>query len=408
LRIVTFSSLFPNPAQPGLGLFVAERLRHLLAAGTVDARVVAPVPWFPSRHARFGKYADFAKVPAESTWEGLPVLHPKHLVIPGPGWYLTPRWMAWSAAAALRRLRADGYDFDLIDAHYYYPDGVAAALLGKWSKRPVVITARGSDVNLIPHHALARRMMLQASRSAAQSIAVSAALKDAMIARGMAESRISVLRNGVDLKRFRTLDRTALRSQLGLDCPTLLSAGNLIELKGHHLIIEALVALPEWHLVIAGKGPLEAELKRQATQHGLADRVRFAGSLSQQHLIEYYNAADALVLASSREGMPNVVLEAMACGLPVIATAVGGAPEVLDARLGRLIERSVPAIVAAVRSLAVAAPQRAAVRRHAEQFDWDATTRGQLEVFGRALRTWNSAPCSINNGCSSASPDTKV
>src|ERR1043165_6768589 len=154
LRIVTFSSLFPNPAQPGLGLFVAERLRHLLSSGAVAARIVAPVPWVPSSNARFGKYAEFAKVPAQSTSEGLRVMHPKHLIVPGPGWYLTPWWMAMSAAAALRKLRADGFDFELIDAHYYYPDGVAAALLGQWFKRPVIITARGTDVNVIPRHAL--------------------------------------------------------------------------------------------------------------------------------------------------------------------------------------------------------------------------------------------------------------
>jgi glycosyltransferase involved in cell wall biosynthesis len=392
MRIVTFSSLFPNPVQPGLGLFVAERLRHLLGSDAVEARIVAPVPWFPSTQARFGKYAEFAKVPARSTWEGLPVLHPKHPVIPGPGWYLTPLWMAWSAAAALRRLRAEGYDFDLIDAHYYYPDGVAAALLSRWFERPVVITARGTDVNLIPRYALARRMVLRAGARAAQSIAVSAALKEAMVACGMAETRITVLRNGVDLARFRPLDRMALRRQLGLDRPTLLSAGNLIELKGHHLVIEALRALPNWRLVIAGKGPLGAELERQVAQRGLTDRVRFTGPLSQQHLIEYYNAADALVLASSREGMPNVVLEAMACGLPVIAAAVGGVPEILDARVGRPIERSVPAIIAAVQSLAADPPERSLVRGHAEQFDWQATTRGQLELFERAVRTWISAP----------------
>jgi glycosyltransferase involved in cell wall biosynthesis len=400
MRIVTFSSLFPNPAQPGLGLFVAERLRHLLASGSVEARIVAPVPWFPSTHSRFGKYSEFARVPAQSTWQGLPVLHPKHAVIPGPGWYLTPWWMALSAASALRHIRASGHDFDLIDAHYYYPDGVAAALLGKWFKRPVVITARGTDVNLIPRYALARRMVLRASHGAAHSIAVSAALQETMVALGMAEPRISVLRNGVDLARFRPLEREALRRRLGLAGPTLLSAGNLVELKGHQLVIEALTSLPQWQLVIAGRGELEAELKRQAAARGVAGRVRFTGSLAQQDLIEYYNAADALVLASSREGMPNVVLEAMACGLPVIATAVGGAPEVLDARVGRLIERSVPAIVAAAQSLEADPPERSAVRMHAEHFDWEATTRGQLEVFAVAIRTWISAPRVPDNALS--------
>jgi glycosyltransferase involved in cell wall biosynthesis len=235
-------------------------------------------------------------------------------------------------------------------------------------------------------------MVLRAAQRAAASIAVSAALKDVMVGCGMAAPRITVLRNGVDLARFRVLDHAALRHRLGLEQPTLLSAGNLIELKGHHLVIDALPSLPNWRLVIAGTGALEAALKQQVAQRGLTDRVRFTGALSQQHLIEYYNAADALVLASSREGMPNVVLEALACGLPVIATAVGGVPEILGAGAGQLIERSVPAIVAAVQRLAADPPARAQVREHAEQFDWEATTRGQLELFGRAARTWAGAP----------------
>jgi teichuronic acid biosynthesis glycosyltransferase TuaC len=399
MRILTFSSLFPNPAQPALGLFVAERLRQLLASGAVQARIVAPVPWFPSTHARFGKYADFARVPAGSTWEGLPVLHPRHGVIPGPGWYLTPRLMAISAARALKQLRAAGYDFDLIDAHYYYPDGVAASLLGRWFNRPVVITARGTDVNLIPRYPLARRMVLRAAQSACESIAVSKALKDAMVGIGMAEQRINVLRNGVDLARFRPLEREGLRRQLGMEGKTLLSVGNLIELKGHHLAIDALALLPQWRLVIAGRGPLQAELERRVSERGLRDRVRLVGSLGQQQLIQYYNAADALVLASSREGMPNVVLEALACGLPVIATCVGGIPEVLiDAHVGRLMQdRSASAIVVAVRSLEAEPPERAAARRHAGQFSWEATTRGQLEVFTRVLRAWHCAPGVTDN-----------
>lgn len=388
MRVVTFSSLFPNPEQPCHGLFVAERLRQAMKGGAVQARVVAPVPWFPGKHPRFGKYAEFAKVPAQSTWEGLTVLHPKHAVIPGPGWYLTPRSMALAAAAALRRLRAEGFDFEMIDAHYYFPDGVAAALLGKWFKRPVVITALGTDVNVIPRYDLARRMVVNTSQAAAHSVAVSAALKDAMVAIGIAEQSVSVLRNGVDLTRFRLLDRAALRQQLGLERPTLLSAGNLIELKGHHLVIEALERLPEWQLVIAGKGALDADLKGQVAERGLEDRVRFTGALSQHHLIEYYNAADALVLASSREGMPNVVLEAMACGLPVVATCVGGIPEVLNARVGRLItERSALAIAAAVSSLADDMPKRSLVRCHAEQFNWEAPIRGQLELWAATIKT---------------------
>ena len=128
LRILTLSSLFPNPEMPYHGAFVAERLRHLVASGEVETRVIAPVPWFPAKHPLFGRYARFACVPSVSIWQGTTVLHPRHLVIPRSGWYATPLLMAFAVRAAVRRVQREGWDFQAIDAHYYYPDGVAAAL----------------------------------------------------------------------------------------------------------------------------------------------------------------------------------------------------------------------------------------------------------------------------------------
>src|SRR5690242_14797674 len=209
IRILTFSSLFPNPDQPGHGLFVAERLRHLLASGKIEAQIIAPVPRFPSRSRIFGRYARFASVPRKSSWQGRQVLHPRYPILPGPGWYLTPFLMAQALRPLVARVLRGGRGFDLIDAHYYYPDGVAAALLGSWLGKPVVITARGTDVTLIPAHALARRWILWAARHSAASIAVSASLKARMVEIGIDPDKITVLRNGVDLDRFRPIDREA-------------------------------------------------------------------------------------------------------------------------------------------------------------------------------------------------------
>jgi glycosyltransferase involved in cell wall biosynthesis len=389
MRILTFSSLFPNPAQPNLGLFVAERLHHLLQSGQVEARIVAPVPWFPSTHPAFGKYAKFASVPAKSVWRGIEVHHPKYPIIPGPGWYLTPLSMALATHSACQAIRRNGFDFDLIDAHYYYPDGVAAAMLAQRLDRPLVVTARGTDVNLIPSFAIARRMILRAGAHAAASIAVSQALKDAMTGFGMDAGAITVLRNGVDLQRFLPLPRDSLRSALNLSGKVLLSAGYLIERKGHHIAIEAMRDLADWTLVIVGEGEHEQRLKQLASDCGVISRVRFIGAVAQAELVKYYNAADALVLASSREGMPNVVLEALACGTPVVATALWGTPEVVNTpTAGRLMsDRTPAAIVAAVRDLEASMPARAAVREHAEQFSWSATTVGLLKLLQSVIPT---------------------
>src|SRR5262245_59845071 len=121
IRMLTLSSLFPNPEQPLHGLFVAERLRHLLQSSEIEAEIVAPVPWFPSRHPAFGRYAQFARVPPQSLWQGRSVLHPRHLIVPGPGWYATPLLMASGVRSTVASLLRHGRGFDLIDAHYYYP-----------------------------------------------------------------------------------------------------------------------------------------------------------------------------------------------------------------------------------------------------------------------------------------------
>ena len=280
MRIVTLTSLFPNPAQPTHGLFVAERLRHLLDSGRIEARIVAPVPWFPFKHERFGQYARFASVPRTSQWQGREVRHPRYPVVPGPGWYATPWTFALAARRALRQLEAEGYQSDLIDAHYYYPDGVAAALVGRWTGKPVVISARGTDINLIPRYPIARRMVRWAALQASRTIAVSSALRDALSALDVPAERIVVLRNGVDLARFRPRDRDGARGRYALAGPTLLSVGNLIELKGHRLVIEALAALPDWTLLIAGHVRTRTSRsigRRERRQHASAPSGRRAG-----------------------------------------------------------------------------------------------------------------------------------
>ncbi|TVR97341.1 MAG: glycosyltransferase family 4 protein [Rhodospirillales bacterium] len=383
LRILTYTTLFPNAAQPVHGVFVENRLRHLCASGAVTAQVVAPVPWFPSSHPRFGGYATFAKVPREERRHDLQVRHPRYLVIPKIGMNLTPWTLYRSSLAAVRDVRASGFDFQLIDAHYFFPDGVAAVLLGRASGRPVTITARGTDINLIPQFPMARRMIRWAAAAADGLITVCQALKDELVSLGVPAEKVRVLRNGVDLDMFRPVDPAAVRDRLGLSPPVLLCVGGLIERKRHDLVIRALPRLPGATLMIAGEGPQSGALERLAVAEGVADRVRFLGAVPHQELRSYYSAADVLVLASSREGWANVLLEAMACGTPVVATRVWGAPEVVAApEAGALVNDATPAaIAAAVQGLLNAPPRREATRAYAEGFGWGPTTAGQLDLF---------------------------
>jgi glycosyltransferase involved in cell wall biosynthesis len=382
-----FSSLYPSSVRPQHGVFVETRLRQLLACGAVDAKVVAPVPWVPSVAARRDDHAAMARTPARETWSGIDVMHPRYLLPPSVGMNIAPFAMAAGALGVLRRLQREGYDFDAIDAHYYYPDGVAAALLARRLGKPLVITARGSDINLIAGFAWPRWLMCRAAQYAAASVAVSRALAARMAEMGM--PRVAVLGNGVDLARFAPLPQDDARHRLGWpQAPTLLVVGNLVENKGQALAIEAVPALPGYRLHLVGDGPDAGMLRALVRRLGLEDRVLFCGRVEQSELATYYSAADLLLLPSSREGSPNVVLEALACGTPVVAAAVGGVPDLIDADAagGLFVDRSASALAAAVREVAARARDPDAVRRHAERFDWATTTRAQEAIFQRLAR----------------------
>ena len=389
VRLLTFSSLFPNAEQPNHGIFVQNRLRHLIAGGEVVSTVVAPVPYFPFASKRFGDASAYARVLRQEVRHGLTIHHPRFPVIPKIGMNLAP-WLLYRAAAPfIAGLLRRGERFDAIDAHYVYPDGVAALWLGRRFELPVVITARGTDISLIPDFATPRRLIQGALAGAAALIGVSEALRQAMITLGADAGKTVTLRNGVDTAMFRPLPREDLRTALALVRPTLLSVGHLIERKGHHRTIEAMLQLPEFDLIIAGEGPERGALQAQIDRAALAGRVRLLGTRPHAELPSLYSAADAMVLASSREGWANVLLESMACGTPVVASNIWGNPEVVGSPAAGLIydPNTSDGIAAGVRKLFAEPPDRAATRAYAEDFSWDATTAGQISIFRRVIKT---------------------
>ncbi len=388
-RLLTFTTLYPHAGLPNQGVFVENRLRHLVDSGRAVSTVLAPVPWFPSRSPRFGSWSRFAMAPAEEFRHGLRVVHPRFGVVPRVGMTLAPALLYAAAVPALRLLLRGGLQVDLIDAHYLYPDGVAAVMLGRRFGLPVVMTARGSDVTQLPDHAAPRRMIRWAMARADAMISVSAGLKRAMVALGADAARVTVLRNGVDLQGFRPpADRAALRAGLGLEGPVLLSVGHLIERKGHHLAIGALAQLPGWTLLVVGEGPERARLMALAARLGVDGRVRMLGAHPHADLPGFYGAADALILASSREGWANVLLESMACGTPVVASDIPGNDEVVQRReAGLIVEgNTAEGFAAGVQRLWADLPPRDAVRGYAERFSWEATSAGQAMVFADAVR----------------------
>lgn len=390
IRTLLFSTLYPSSVRPMHGIFVETRLRELLKSGQIETQVVAPVPWFPFRNSIFGSYGKMAATPHFEERNGIRVHHPRYFLPPKVGQNIAPTVLAAGALPTIKQLICNGFDFDVIDAHFYYPDGVAASIIAEKLGKPFVCTARGSDINFYKQYALPNRKLRSTFTKAAANIGVCNDLVNQMVEMGADPQSALAIRNGVDLQRFIPVDRSIARESIGL--PTegliLLSVGNLVELKGHHLLIQLLKKLPDAKLALVGSGPMLRPLKALADSLGVTDRVVFAGQQSNETVKNWFSAADVLMLASSREGWPNVLLESMACGTPVIATRVNGTPEIVASpAAGRLADiRDVECLGQALQSLLDDYPDRASVRRYAEQFSWDETTRLQIKLFSEIRR----------------------
>ncbi|MCH9697200.1 MAG: glycosyltransferase [Gammaproteobacteria bacterium] len=381
-ELLTYTSLYPNSAQIRHGIFIENRIRKLVETNRVNTRIVAPAPWFPFKNSLFGNYAEFAQIPHQETRHGLTVFHPRYPLIPRLGMNLTPLLMAIATYPTVKLLHQQ-QPVQVIDAHYFYPDGVAAALIGKWLGIPVIISARGTDINLFPDFFLARKMIIWAARQAEAVITVTQALKTRLTKLGIATQHINVLPNGVDHLLFKPKNRQQLRKQYQITRPVLLFVGNLIPLKGVDIIINALTELPEFDCLIIGQGPEKTKLENLARQLNVQSQVQFINHISQEKLVDYYNIADILILPSSREGCANVLLEANACGTPVIATNVGGNPDiVLNDNAGLLMKnRDCQSLIHSVKQLFASKPQQNSVIEHAKQFAWTPIINRQIELY---------------------------
>jgi glycosyltransferase involved in cell wall biosynthesis len=387
LRVLTMTTLYPNSVEPRHGIFVETRLRKLLESASIDLQVVAPVPWFPLRWHIAGRYAKYAAVPEREQRADVSVRHPRYFSIPRIGMSVQPASVASAAMRAAGDLQAEGWSCDVIDAHYLYPDGVAAATLARRLQRPFVVTARGSDVNLIAKLPAPRRRILEAVAQASRVIAVSEALKSELLRIGVAESRVEVLRNGVDMDLFRPVSRESTRKRLGADGAHLIAAvGNLVPEKGHDLVLRAARCIENVRVVVVGQGRERERLTALTVQLGMRDRVTFLDNVPQSELASIYSAADVLALGSVREGWPNVLLEAMACGTPVVATAVGGVREIVTSDIaGETVSgRDEREFAAAIQRVLDRRTERAAVRSHASQYSWEPIVRRYHEILSSA------------------------
>jgi teichuronic acid biosynthesis glycosyltransferase TuaC len=388
VKIVSLSTVFPNPQEPGLGLFVRSRLLHM--AQLEEMVVVAPVPAIDYSNPRrrwFGAW----RVPSRRLEGGIEVLHPRWFYPPG-GSPVNIVCLFLRVALCLARLRRR-FGFDAIDAHFGYPEGVAAAALSLAFDRPFTVTVRGSEP-VFARSPFRGACLRWAVRRASAVFAVSEELRRFAIQCGAAPHRVTTVPNGIDAAVFHPRDRARCRGRFGMrpGRRAIACAGELIEAKGHHLVVEAMRSLLAEGLpvdlyvaggVARGGAPFRPEIERQIAEGNLHENVRLLGWLDRESLAELMCAADVFCLASFTEGWPNVVHEALACGVPVVATRVGAVPEMLaDERCGIVVPpREQAPLTDALRRAVQAEWDRESIARLGGARGWRAVAMEVVEVM---------------------------
>ncbi|MDE2262984.1 MAG: glycosyltransferase [Gammaproteobacteria bacterium] len=336
IRVLALSCLFPNAEQPGYGIFVLHRLRAVSRRCAV--RVVAPIAVYPLFDRALRGLRHGGHVGRSERWGGMQVDHPRFTVIPR---FLKGFDALSCAIATVRRVRAiereEGFRADVIDVHWTYPDVVAGYWLARTRARKLLVTVRGREALYPGEHGLRRLLLAYCLRRADGIVTLSDELRTLVADLGVPRHRLRTILNGVDAQSFAWADPAACRARLGI-APgkrILLSVGALVMRKGHHKLVQAVRSLGRaaaLELYIAGgPGPEEdaAGLLHRMIADGALANVHLLGSLEQRELRFWYGAADLFCLATEGEGCPNVVLEALACGAPVVATDVGAIRELI-------------------------------------------------------------------------------
>jgi len=394
MNVLMLSHMYPSAINPTAGVFVEEQVKALVRRGH-DVRVLSPRPVAPPLVRR---YRPHRAVPGVEIRDGIPVLRPRKVSLPG-GRLGHRNCDAMHAAIAgpVQRVHRR-WPIDVIHAHMLVPDGWAGAAAGADIDVPVLATAHRADVIDVPARSdQLRQRVTQAIDSVEQIATVSDAIRRETEALGSPRRPVEVVPNGADTRVFFPRDRVAARAALGVptDCPTISYVGKLVPRKGVGDLIEAMGILaaddrPTPTLVAAGIGELRDQLGRRVTELGLDRHVRFVGKVPHERVAEVICAGDVFVLPSLSEGLPTVVCEAMACGRPVVATAVDGTPEIVrDPTTGRLVPPRAPEALAA--ALADVLSDSDAARRMGneahrialEAYTWDANAALTERLYAR-------------------------
>ncbi len=396
LRILVVSSRYPDHERPYRGNFVQRQMIELAARQDVAVVVIAPLGRPAGPFSRRGLRPELEALAESETWRGLTVHRPRYRYLrSAPA--LRPILLARRLLPLARSIRAR-FPFDVISGEFAWPEWPAVARLGEALGLPVSMKARGPDFEDYVARQGLLRAIVAASRSAAGLLAVSEDVKASMVRAGLPADQIEIHYPAVDTDLFAIKDRSAAKRALKVEGPLLLTVGNLIRRKRPDLAIDALKHVPGATLILAGDGPEREALRRRVAALGLQQRVRMPGLIPNELLPTFYAAADALIHCPDSEGLANVRLEALACGTPLVTTAVGEARTLVRSPAqGRIVPGEPTAIAAAAAALIANPPEREAMRSVALEFSWARAT-SQLEAHFRRVaaaaepdltRRWN-------------------
>ena len=387
MHILGITHLFPSSRDPFFAPFNRQQLAALSKLCTLD--LLATIPWFPgaAMFSRWSRAGRLARVPDRESIDGLAVRHPRFLYVPLVGYPLTAVLYAASLWPVVRRSRG----IDAIFSAWAYPDGVAAVALGRMLRVPVVVKAHGSDLNVIGQRWGPRQSLRWALPRASRVVVVSRSLGSKAVALGAAPERIELVENGVDGKLFFPRDRGEARTILACDADArlILYVGRLERAKGVLDLVDAFVAIaaphPELDLCLVGDGPDRAECERRAAV--VSRQVKFLGALPLEQVPLWIAASNILTLPSWNEGTPNVLLEALACGRRIVATRVGGIPDLITgSELGELVPaRASASLGAALLRQAYSSYDPAQVAARGARGDWSKSAERLHEVISSAV-----------------------
>jgi glycosyltransferase involved in cell wall biosynthesis len=335
LRIAVVTSYFPTETEQYRGHSAYQTVREL--GRWADLEVFCPLTEYPEIRWLQPRRFTYVRNGLAYSPPGVKTQYFKYPALP----LLTRPMNGRVCASRLLKLVGAARP-DLILNYNVYPDGYAAVHVGRKLGIPVVVCGIGTDLRRVPDP-LTKRLTRWTLQNASAVITVSEELRRCAIRLGAAPDAVRSILNGCDSSVFRLSDRRAARAQLGLDtgAEVILFVGNLLATKGVGEMIEALQRLsrqrPNARLILVGDGPFKERAQALSEQAGIAGQVRLAGRCRSEQVATWLAAADVFCLPSYSEGCPNVVLEALACGRPVVATDVGGIPELVDSTCGILV-----------------------------------------------------------------------